>query len=54
MMLDDVFVRKALAPFPVAVGTHRPDDLQGLATWDRTTLWTGTLNTSEILIVSVG
>ena len=53
VMLDDVFVRKALAPLPVAVGAHRPEDLQGFANWDRKTFWTGTLNTSEILIASV-
>ena len=53
MMLDDVFVRKALAPMPVAIGAHRPEDLQGFANWDRKTFWTGTLNTSEILIASV-
>lgn len=51
VMLDEVFVRKTLAPLPVAVGAHRPEDLQGLLNWDRKTFWTGTLNTSEMLIV---
>ncbi len=54
VMLDEVFVRRFLAPWPIAIGAHRADDLQGLATWDRKTLWTGTLNTSEMLVVSVG
>ncbi len=54
VMLDEVFVRKALAPLPVAVGAHRADDLRGLANWDRTTRWTGTLNTSEMLMVAAG
>lgn len=53
-MMSGIFVRKALAPLPVAVGAHRPDDLQGLMNWDRKALWTGTLNTSEMLMVSVG
>ena len=53
VILDEVFVRKALVPMPVAIGAHRPEDLQGFANWDRKTFWTGTLNTSEILIVSV-
>lgn len=53
VMLDEVFIRRALAPLPVAVGAHRPDDLRGLANWDRVTSWTGTLNTSEMLMVSV-
>ena len=45
VMLDEVFVRKALAPLPVAVGAHQPDDLQGLMNWDRKAFWTGTLST---------
>lgn len=54
VMLDEVFIRKALSPLPVAVGAHRPDDLQGLMNWDRNSFWTGTLNTSKMLMVSVG
>lgn len=53
VMLDEIFFRKTLAPLPVAVGAHRPEDLQELANWDRKSFWTGMLNTSEILMVSV-
>ena len=54
VMLDEVFFRKALSPMPVAVGAHQSDDLQGLANWNRKMFWTGTLNTSELLMVAAG
>jgi hypothetical protein len=54
VMLDEVFVRKALAPLPVAIGAHRPEDLQGLVDWDRKSFWTGTLKSSEMLMVMAG
>lgn len=54
VMLNERFVRKALAPMPVAVGAHQPEDLRGLASWDRKSFWTGTLKTSEMLMVVAG
>lgn len=54
VMFNEIFVRIALAPLPVAIGAHQPEDLQGLVDWDRKSFWTGTLETSEMLMVSVG
>jgi hypothetical protein len=49
-MLDETFVRK-VTTWPIAIGAHLPKDLEGLAVWDRKASWTGSLNTSELLIV---
>ena len=53
-MFKEVFVRKVLVPLPVVVGAHKPEDLQGLMNGDRKAFWTGTLNTSRMLMVSAG
>jgi SAM-dependent methyltransferase len=50
VMLDETFVRK-VTTWPIAIGAHLPKDLEGLAVWDRKASWTGSLNTSELLIV---
>lgn len=52
VMLDEVFVRQILAPLPVAIGAHCAHDLVALAGWNRQDSLTGTLKTSEMLMVA--
>lgn len=52
VMLDEVFVRNILKPLPIAIGAHCAEDLAALALWNRKAPWTGTLRTSEMLMIA--
>jgi len=49
-MLNEDFVRNVLPGPSLAIGAYCHEDLEALKHWDRTTPWTGTLNTGEMLI----
>lgn len=53
VMLDDLFLRSALKNSFVATGAHRQDDLISLASWDKKSDWSGTLNTSELFFIAI-
>jgi hypothetical protein len=51
VMLDENFIRNVRPGSFAAIGTYCHDDLEALKCWNRTTPWTGTLDTGEMLFV---
>ena len=51
VMLNEDFIRHALPGSSTATGAYCREDLQALKCWNRTTPWTGTLNTGEMLFI---
>lgn len=51
VMLNEDFIRKILPGPGLGMGSHCPEDLEGLKGWEHSALWRGTLNTSEMMLV---
>ena len=50
VMLNENFIRQVLPGSSRATGACCHDDLEALKFWNRTTPWTGTLNTGEVFV----
>ncbi|MCB1805583.1 MAG: class I SAM-dependent methyltransferase [Candidatus Competibacteraceae bacterium] len=51
VMLNERFIKKVLPGPALAFGAYNQKDLEGFKHWDRTSIWMGTMDTSEMLML---
>ena len=51
VMLNEIFIRNIVKELTTVIGAYCPEDITALRNWIRKRSWTGTLGTSEMLVI---